>query len=573
MTVFASDSIRLWGLVGKEYWRRFKQRVRAGPLYRWRFSVRAPDRILIAPPDLRYADPVIAEQIYAGRFTLAGQVADIYGSSPFSMAPPSVEWHRALHGFRWLRHLREAGSDLAAANARALVSDWLDACDKTLEEPAWDPGITARRIISWLQHSSIILQGSELPFYRAFLRSLSAQIRFLRTMAPEMPEDEQRLRARIAICLAALSLPTSPGALRSASRNLGRELDHQILADGGHVSRNPEVLLELLADLLPLRQTYTTQAKEPPPALLGAIDRMIPALRFFRHEDGNLARFNGVGPTIPDRIMRILRHDEIAGAPLLNASHSGFNRLSMGRTTVIADTGNPPPYPLSRMAHAGTLSFELSSGRHCYIVNSGADTLGPDDFRPLARSTAAHSTATLNNTSSGRFATTGWINQTIGSPIHDGPRNVVCDRMDGDGSQSFVASHDGYMGPFGLLHERKLTLREYGSVLHGVDRFHRPKGTAAPAGGRHEAILRFHLHPDVHPILDGDGRLMLMTDQGDSWTFTCENIAPAMEESIYFAGLLGPWKSRQIVLVYDPGEFPQIDWYFTRTGLGLWSLE
>ncbi|RUV35979.1 heparinase, partial [Mesorhizobium sp. M7A.F.Ca.MR.228.00.0.0] len=128
-------------------------------------------------------------------------------------------------------------------------------------------------------------------------------------------------------------------ALRGATRNLAEELDRQILADGGHISRNPMVVLEILADLLPLRQTYANQAETPPQALIGAIDRMLPALRFFRHQDGSLARFNGMGATIHDRIATILRHDDTAGAPLLHAPHSGYERLSMGGTTVIADTG------------------------------------------------------------------------------------------------------------------------------------------------------------------------------------------------------------------------------------------
>ena len=97
--------------------------------------------------------------------------------------------------------------------------------------------------------------------------------------------------------------------------------------------------MELLADLLPLRQTYANQAETPPAALISAVDRMLPALRFFRHQDGSLARFNGMGATIHDRIAAILRHDDTAGAPLLHAPHSGYERLSMGGTTVIADTG------------------------------------------------------------------------------------------------------------------------------------------------------------------------------------------------------------------------------------------
>ena len=154
-----------------------------------------------------------------------------------------------------------------------------------------------------------------------------------------MPDGKDRLRARIALAFAALSLPAPASALRNATRHLAEELDRQILPDGGHISRNPLTVMELLADLLPLRQTYANQAETPPAALINAVDRMLPALRFFRHEDGALARFNGMGATIHDRIAAILRHDDTAGAPLLHAPHSGYERLSMGGTTVIADTG------------------------------------------------------------------------------------------------------------------------------------------------------------------------------------------------------------------------------------------
>ncbi len=113
------------------------------------------------------------------------------------------------------------------------------------------------------------------------------QIRYLRSMVPEMPDGKDRLRARIALAFAALSLPAPASALRSATRHLAEELDRQILPDGGHISRNPLAVLELLADLLPLRHTYANQAEAPPAALINAVERMLPALRFFRHQDGS----------------------------------------------------------------------------------------------------------------------------------------------------------------------------------------------------------------------------------------------------------------------------------------------
>jgi uncharacterized heparinase superfamily protein len=298
---------------------------------------------------------------------------------------------------------------------------------------------------------------------------------------------------------------------------------------------------------------------------------MLPALRFFRHEDGNLARFNGVGATIPDRIVTVLRHDETAGQPLLHAPHSGYSRMSMGFTTVIADTGGPPPVALSQKAHAGSLSFEMSSGRHCYIVNSGVDLMGPPELRLLARSTAAHSTLTLNDTSSCRFSMRGWLQRQIGSPVVGGPLNVPCERIDAKGMQGFIASHDGYLKRFGLIHERRLSLDEQGSVIAGIDKVFRPGGMPPLEGRNDTAAIRFHLHPDVNVILNGDGHLMLMTDRGDSWVFTSEEIEPQVDDSIYFAGLLGPWKTKQIVLNFKPAHHQLVRWQLTRTGLGIWS--
>ena len=135
-----------------------------------------------------------------------------------------------------------------------------------------------------------------------------------------------------------------------------------------------------------------------------------------------------MGATIHDRIAAILRHDDTAGAPLLHAPHSGYERLSMGGTTVIADTGPPPPVDVSNAAHAGCLSFEMSSGRQHFIVNCGVDTYGAAEFRPLARATAAHSTATLNDTSSARFSHSLRVNDLLGAPLIGGPQHVPCER-------------------------------------------------------------------------------------------------------------------------------------------------
>lgn len=563
LAVLSGGSKRLLALVASEVWRRAKRRLRAGPKYRWRFGGRTPDRVLVAPPDLRHADPQIAHEIYSGSFPFSGHLVKTGGQSPFQIQVADRGWLKSLHGFRWLRHMRAANTELSTANARALVSDWISVHGSSIGGIAWEPGTTAKRIIAWLQHSNVVLQGADFAFYRGFLKSLAAQIRYLRWAVHGMPEGKEKLRAHVAIAFAALSLPASAATVRAATRQLGEELDRQILPDGGHVSRHPLAVVEVLADLLPLKQTYMNQAEAPPDALMGAIERMLPALRFFRHCDGALARFNGMGATIQDRIAAILRHDDTGGAPLTHAPHSGYERLAMGDTVVIADTGLPPPPELSNSANAGCLSFEMSCGHYAFIVNCGIDTYGAPDVRPLGRATAAHSTLTLNDTSQARFNHASRLRGFLGTPLLGGPTLINRNRADTDQAQSFIAAHDGYLSHFGLYHERGMELADGGRRLIGIDRVYRPGGEPPRAGDRDSIAVRFHLHPDIELAMDGT-YLWLTARDGVRWRFSSPDVAPTVEDSIFFAGLSGPRRSRQIVLTALASETPALRWRFER---------
>jgi uncharacterized heparinase superfamily protein len=237
----------------------------------------------------------------------------------------------------------------------------------------------------------------------------------------------------------------------------------------------------------------------------------------------------------------------------------------MNETTVIADTGTPHVPEAAIPAHAGCLSFELSCGRRMFIVNAGIDRHGPEEFRPLSRATAAHSTATLNDTSSCRFTTSPRLTRLIGASVITGPSTVTSKRTDATGRQGFVAAHDGYVPTFGILHERTLELSQDGDVLDGTDRFFRPDG-AAP-GERDTVAIRFHVHPDIELLRDEAGRLVLAARDGLAWVFSCDGVEPVVEESIFFAGISGPRRNLQIVLAFQAGALPEVAWRLTRTTL------
>jgi uncharacterized heparinase superfamily protein len=125
------DSQRSGRLYAAEIWRRFTRRIALGRINALRFTGGTPDRLVVAPIDLRIADPHIAEEIYSGRFAMGGSLIDTDGGSPFQVEGASDTFLRSLHGFGWLRHMRAADHDLACANARALVDDWISVEGRT----------------------------------------------------------------------------------------------------------------------------------------------------------------------------------------------------------------------------------------------------------------------------------------------------------------------------------------------------------------------------------------------------------------------------------------------------------
>ncbi|MGK9053511.1 heparinase II/III family protein [Neorhizobium petrolearium] len=555
-----ADRRRLFSFGIREIWRRLCRRSAGLRLAVTSSALQVPERLIVAPTDLRALDPFVAEEILEGRFPLAGRILETYGESPFSVELPSRAFAERLHSFAWLRHIRTNKTEAACAHARQIVADWIALHGRRPKGMAWEPNIAAERVVAWLSHSTVVLQGAEAGFYRRFMRSLAYQVRYLRKIAGCTPEGETRLKLRIALAMASISMPTRAAYIRREGMRLDRELERQIMADGGHVSRNPRTVLDLLIDLLPLRQTYINLGHDLPPKLIPTIDRMYPALRFFRHQDGDLALFNGASATPASELLSVLRYDETAGKPFKALPHMNYHRLSAEGTTLIVDTGRPLSPALSRGAHAGCLSFEMSSGRHRFIVNCGAPKYAGKNYRQIARSTAAHSTVTLNETSSSRFARSRFT----GPLMLGGVSDVQVERWDDvHGNDWLRASHDGYLTELGYFHEREIGLNRSGDKIKGHDRLFLPEGEEAndePVA----AVARFHIHPAIMLSRRDEESVTMRAADGESWIFAAPGLDLLIDEDIFFADVSGVRPSQQLVIEFSPPETPEIRWMLRR---------
>jgi uncharacterized heparinase superfamily protein len=467
--------------------------------------------------------------LQAGEFRLAGDV--VRATTPPWAADMRSEWLAALHSFGWLSDLAASDGEAAWRAAREWTEDWLGRCD-AWEHIAWRADVIGDRLVAWISYFNELAERDETtPLRTRLLASIARQLRHLSRVAASEAPGLPRLGALRGLVVAAAAL----GSERRLGRALGkleREIETQILPDGGHVARSPAAQLTALRYLIEARAALRAFDAAVPAPLQSAIDRAAPMLRFFRHGDGRMALFNGANEDDAGHIDRVLARAEAKGRPPLSAPHSGFQRLQAGRSLVLAETGLPPAPGFDQEAHAGTLSFEMSFGRERLIVNCGAYH-GPDtNWRNVARATAAHSTLVVADTNSSELHANGGLGRR---PLH-----APSERAEEAGSQWLAATHDGYHPIFGLTHARQLFLAGDGEDLRGEDRVTGRAGQGF--------TIRFHLHPQVQASLTQDGSTVLLRlASGVGWRLRAQGAVMTLGESIYLGGS-DLRKTQQVVL-------------------------
>ncbi len=538
------------------------------PFY-WRRLDRAPpDRLLISLPalwdDLEGEDPRDsgntetnardATALLDGTFVFFGESHPL-GESDSTWLPDTSTpaWRAELHAFGWLTALTKLNTPAAHDRAREMMGRWI--ADHGHWHPvSWRPDSVGRRVTAWLTAAGTLLSETGDPLRAPLLASLGRQGRYLIDAAPLAAPGLPRLHAFTGLALASLALPLPPDLQAQAEKAVASLSDliltEDIRPDGGVIERCPSTQLLATEALLTVRAAYGTAQTTPPAALSLALDRIVPILRFFCHGDGALALFNGGQEGSASRIGRVL---DVAGGGSKTphgAPHSGFQRLERGKTIVLIECGGtqasgrsepvpPALYPLGGAAHAGTLSLEVSDGRERLIVNCGAHLAASPRWRKAQRATAAHTTLTIADRSSSDFDAEGRITR--------GPVQVGVSREENPDGVWLELSHDGYIGPFGLLVQRRLFLASDGHDLRGEDRL-------VPGGGEMgygvaPFVIRFHLHPKIQAsLLHGGNAVLLRTQSGAGWRLRAAGATLAVADSLYLGNGLDMRRNQQITL-------------------------
>lgn len=497
------------------------------------------------------------KQLVAGNFMFAGFLIEAKAGQIWDIPVPDVRFEEALHGFGWLDDLAAVDDASARTCAQTWTFDWMARFGRG-SGPGWTPDLTGRRLIRWINHAILLLNGRDKPQAQAYFRSLGQQTIFLarrwKTATPGLP----RFEALTGLIYAGLALTGMERHVATASAALARECAREVDAEGGIPTRNPEELLQVFTLLTWASRALSDAGRKAAPDHLAAIERIAPTLRALRHSDGGLARFHGGGRGAAGVLDQALAESH-GKALTAHGLTMGFVRLTGGRTNIILDAAAPPTGRHSINAHASTLAFELTSGRRALIVNCGSGAGFGAEWRRAGRATPSHSTLCIRGFSSSR------LGSETGGPgaraeLDEVPEQVWAQSESTLDGIRLLAGHNGYAPTHGMTHLREMSLSRDGRVLTGEDTLGAMTG---PDRRRYDQLmkrtryhgidfdLRFHLHPDVDATLDlGGTAVSLALKSGEIWVFRHDGVADLkLEPSVYLeSGRLKPRATKQIVL-------------------------
>ncbi|MDB5622547.1 MAG: hypothetical protein JWR39_1110 [Devosia sp.] len=511
------------------------------PAVRWTWRSLADHSWSGNLPELRPADAEAVRDMMAGRYLLASKLVQTGGTSPFAEPPEHPDWWHNLHSFSWLRHFRDLRDPGQRGFARTLVLDWIGR-DGGFARPSWAPAVCAQRVLNWLRHLQLLLDGATPEQARTIQRALGAQIQSLKVREPLATDPVDQLFAAIALLGAAAC--DAEGSIDPAPRlrRLNLLLAEQLDGDGLHRSRNARLQLQLLVELSSVRRAPLGRKTEASAELAAQIDRMHASLGALTLGTGEPGYFNGCGQ-LPHDILIAVQSDgpaERRRSTLLG----GYGILRAGDAVVVADSGLMPPAGFADQAHHSPLAFEFSSGSALLVANCGPAPADRPDSQAAFRQALAHSGPTIDGEDP------EWVRnrrpEAPGAKL-DPVNNVL------------TLSSTGYRRRFGVDIERQLTLLAQGTTLVGQDRL---LANGTPRG---VLCLRFHLGPGVvvHRT-SAESVVRLVLPNGAEWSFLWEGGSLHEDDSVRQSASLGLQRTRQLVLEAPAADGAEIAWIFTR---------
>ena len=389
--------------------------------------------------------------------------------------------------------------------------------------------ITARRIIAWSSNTDITLENSDKVYKEKFFLSLIKQSNFLSKNINSLFYEPAKIICCAAIILSGIMFKENDANYKLGIKELEKFIRNYFDETGFPKSRNPEEIFICIKYLILIREWFKEAQKPIPDFLNDIIVKCGNCYAVLSCSNKQFPLFNGateINHKDYDIFLKNLKYKFVSK----NHEIANLIKVKKKKFEFFIDCGNPPPNNFTKYYQAGCLAFELIGNKQKVICNSGYGKYLPPKLNSLSRSTAAHSTLYINDTSSCIFQKNESINKVYGNSLLEKHKVIDKNYTEDKDFYSITAAHNGYEKKFGYIHSRSIKILKNEDKILGQDELKRTKNYSKSLF----YFVRFHIYPDTKIVKTKAGNSILISlPNGEGWSLRSKTNNFEIEKNIF----------------------------------------
>jgi len=428
--------------------------------------------------------------------------------------------YKNLNSFFWLFSLDLKSSKKDTQN---VILQWMNK-NQRYNSKSWEIDIVAKRIISWTSNSRLTYEDGSNDYKNKFNTVIKKQINHLINEIQRSDWVDDKMIGCAAIILAGLSYQDRDQYLKKGLDLLRKLIKFSFDNDGFPKSRNIRQLCFYLKYFILIREWFKESQSEIPDFINENIYYLGQAYAFAWQNNKIDLLFNGNNETNNIDFDNYLKK---FGYSFKNKSHElgGYAALNNKKISLIMDIGSSPEKKVSSNYQAGALSFEIISNGKKLICNSGYFQSHNHQLNELSKSSAIHSTLTLDDRSSCKFNKNKNESSKISHGLKILKKNIVFEKN----YWKINASHDGYLRQYDVIHEREVEFYPEQIKFIGHDKIIFKNNVK-----NLKFEIRFHLEPNIKIMKTQDNKSILIDLDGEGWKFNSANNDMNIDNGLYF---------------------------------------
>ena len=447
------------------------------------------------------------------------KIEDFYLNSIWTNKSIREKDYKKLHNFFWLFTI-----DLKSSKniSQKIIMNWIES-NYNYNPSNWEIDILSKRIISWISNSKLTYDESDQEYKKRFNYIIKKQINHLINEINRSEFIDDKMIGCTAIILSGLSY-NDKNYLNYGLGLLNKIIKFSFNAEGFPKSRSIKQLIFYLKYFILIRELLKESQNEIPEYLNEVIFYLGQAYNFLWQTTKKNFLFNGNHDNDYANFDKYLNNHHYKFKNISNEI-GGYAVLRNKNVSIAMDLGSPPEKKFSYNYQSGVLSFEMIYSGRKLITNSGYFQDFKHQLNNISKSTAAHSTLTVDNNSICNFKKNSKGKPVIERGFKILNKNIILDKE----LWSLKGSHNGYQKNYGVIHDRELNFFPVINKLVGKDTIFKKNNFKST-----NFEIRFHLTPEAKITKTQDGKTILIELENSGWKFNCEDHLIDVETGLYF---------------------------------------